>query len=94
MKSTPQVPPNKNSQAVLGINTSFDSMLAIESLILSNPMMNELRDVAKLTKTTLCKMALMEFIATPVSSRKLKRLFNAARDDDKFRAVIQGGQLE
>ena len=83
-----------NSQAVLGINTSYDSMLAIESLILSNPMMNELRDIAKLTKTTLCEMALMEFIATPVSSRKLKRLFNAARDDDKFRAVIQGGQLE
>jgi hypothetical protein len=57
-------------------------------------MMNELRDVAKLTKTTLCKMALMEFISTPVSSRKLKRLFNAARDDDKFRAVMLGGQLE
>ncbi len=83
-----------NSQAVLGINTSYDSMLAIESLILSNPMMNELRDIAKLTKTTLCKMALMEFISTPVSSRKLKRFFNAARDDDTFRAVIQGGQLE
>jgi hypothetical protein len=83
-----------NSQAVLGINTSYDSMLAIESLILSNPMMNELRDIAKLTKTTLCKMALMEFISTPVSSRKLKRLFNSARDDDKFRAVMQGGQLE
>ncbi len=83
-----------NSQAVLGINTSYDSMLAIESLILSNPMMNELRDIAKLTKTTLCKMALMEFLSTPVSSRKLKRLFNAARDDDKFRAVIQGGSLE
>ena len=83
-----------NSQAVLGINTSYDSMLAIESLILSNPMMNELRDIAKLTKTTLCKMALMEFLSTPVSSRKLKRLFNAARDDDKFRAVIQEGQLE
>ena len=83
-----------NSQAVLGINTSYDSMLAIESLILSNPMMNELRDIAKLTKTTLCKMALMEFLSTPVSSRKLKRLFNAARDDDKFRAVLQGGPLE
>ena len=83
-----------NSQAVLGINTSYDSMLAIESLILSNPMMNELRDIAKLTKTTLCKMALMEFLSTPVSSRKLKRLFNAARDDDKFRAVLQGGSLE
>jgi hypothetical protein len=83
-----------NSQAVLGINTSYDSMLAIESLILSNPMMNELRDIAKLTKTTLCKMALMEFLSTPVSSRKLKRLFNAARDDDKFRAIIQGGPLE
>ena len=92
MKSTTST--NTNSQAVLGINTSFDSMLAIESLILSNPMMNELRDVAKLTKTTLCKMALMEFISTPVSSRKLRRLFNAARDDDKFRAVMQGGQLE
>ena len=83
-----------NSQAVLGINTSYDSMLAIESLILSNPMMNELRDIAKLTKTTLCKMALMEFISTPVSSRRLKRLFNAARDDDQFRFVIQGGQLK
>lgn len=83
-----------NNQTVLGVNTTYDSMLAIESLILSNPMMNELRDVAKLTKTTLMKMALMEFISTPVSSRKLKRLFNAARDDDKFRAIIQGGQLE
>jgi hypothetical protein len=39
-------------------------------------------------------MALMEFLSTPVSSRKLKRLFIAAKDDDKFRAVIQGGKLE
>ena len=83
-----------NAQTVLGVNTTYDTMLAIESLMLSNPMMNELRDVAKLSKTTLCKMALMEFISTPVSSRKLKRLFNAARNDDKFRAVMQGGQLE
>jgi len=85
---------DQNSQAILGVNTSYDSMLAIEALILSNPMMNELKEIGKLTKTTLCKMALMEFISTPVSSRKLKRLFNAARDDDKFRAIIQGGQLE
>ena len=84
----------QNSQAILGVNTTYESMLAIESLILSNPMMNELRDIAKLTKTTLCKMALMEFLSTPVSSRKLKRLFNAARDDNKFRSIIQGGKLE
>ena len=83
-----------NSQAVLGVNTSYDSMLAIEALILSNPMMNELKEIGKLTKTTLCKMALMEFVSTPVSSRKLKRLFNAARDDDKFRAVMQGEPLQ
>ena len=83
-----------NEQAILGVNTTFDSMLAIEALILSNPMMNELKDIGKLTKTSLVKMALMEFISTPVSSRKLRRLFNAARDDDKFRAVMQGGQLE
>jgi len=85
---------NNSTQAILGVNTTYESMLAIESLILSNPMMSELRDIGKLTKTSLTKMALMEFITTPVSSRKLKRLFNAARDDEKFRAVLQGGQLE
>jgi hypothetical protein len=39
------------------------------------------------------KMALMEFLRTPVSDAKLKRLFTASVNDDKFRAVISGGQL-
>ena len=83
-----------NRQAVIGVNSTYETVLVIEGIILNNPMMSELQDVAKLNKTNLCKMALMEFMSRPVSSRKLKRLFIAANDDEKFRAVMQGGQLE
>ena len=79
---------------VLGVNTTYDTMLAIESLILSNPMMSDLRDIGKLNKTSLMKMALMHFLACPISTRKLRKLFIASVDDKKFRAVIQGGQIE
>ena len=85
---------SNNKQAVLGVNTTYETVLTVEGIILSNPMMSELQDIGKLDKTSLLKMSLMEFLRTPVSSRKLKRLFVAAKDDDKFRAVLQGGQLE
>ena len=85
---------NTNKQAILGVNTTYETVLTVEGIILSNPMMSELQDIGKLDKTSLLKMSLMEFLRTPVSSRKLKRLFVAAKDDDKFRAVLQGGQLE
>ena len=77
-----------NKQAVIGVNSTYETVLVIEGIILNNPMMSELQDVAKLNKTNLCKMALMEFMSNPVSSRKLKRLFIAANDDEKFRAVM------
>jgi len=83
-----------NAQAVLGVNTTYDTMLSIEALILANPMMSELRTIGKLNKTSLMKMALMEFLKTPVSGRRLKKLFIASNSDDKFRAVIQGGKLD
>ena len=85
---------NTNKQAILGVNTTYETVLTVEGIILSNPMMSELQDIGKLDKTSLLKMSLMEFLRTPVSSRKLKRLFVAAKDDDKFRNVLQGGQLE
>tara|TARA_B110000438_G_scaffold300414_1_gene352756 strand:+ start:1572 stop:1850 length:279 start_codon:yes stop_codon:yes gene_type:complete len=83
-----------NQDTVLGVSTTFDTMLVIESLILSNPMMETLRDIGKLNKTSLMKMALMEFMATPVSTRKLRKLFSASLDDKKFRAVLTGGPLD
>ncbi len=83
-----------SEQAVLGVNTTYDTMLAIESLMLSNPMMSELRDLGKLSKTSLMKMALMEFLSTPVSTRKLRKLYKVSCDDAKFRSVIQGGSLD
>jgi len=82
-----------NEGTVLGVNTTFDTMLAIESLILSNPMMSELRDIAKLNKTSLMKMALMQFLSCPISTKRLRKLFSASLDDKKFRSVIQGGSL-
>jgi hypothetical protein len=82
-----------NKQAVIGVNSTYETVLVIEGIILNNPMMSDLQDIAKLNKTNLCKMALMEFMRNPVSSRKLKRLFIAANNDDKFRFVMQGGQL-
>lgn len=82
-----------NEGTVLGVNTTYDTMLAIESLILSNPMMSELRDIAKLNKTSLMKMALMQFLSCPISTKRLRKLFNASLDDNKFRSVIQGGSL-
>ena len=85
---------NTNKQAILGVNTTYETVLTVEGIILSNPMMSELQDIGKLDKTSLLKMSLMEFLRTPVSSRKLKRLFVAAKDDDKFRNVLQGGQVE
>jgi len=85
---------SNSEQAILGVNTTYDTMLAIESLMLSNPMMNDLKDLGKLSKTSLMKMALMEFLSTPVSTRKLRKLFKASCDDKVFRTVIQGGQLE
>lgn len=85
---------SNNRQTVLGVNTTYETVLTVEGIILSNPMMSELQDLGKLDKTSLLKMSLMEFLRTPVSSRKLKRLFVAAKDDDKFRSVLQGGQLE
>ena len=84
---------SNNKQTVLGVNTTFETVLTVEGIILSNPMMSELQNLGKLDKTSLLKMSLMEFLRTPVSSRKLKRLFVAAKDDDKFRAVLQGGSL-
>ena len=92
MISTTSTPANQ--QAILGCNTTYDTMLAIESLILTNPMMSELRDMGKLNKTSLVKMALMHFLSCPMSSRKLRKLFAASVDDSKFRAVINGGPLE
>jgi hypothetical protein len=68
-------------------------MLAIEALILANPMMGTLKDMGKLNKTSLMKMALMEFLQTPVSTRKLRSLYKASIDDDQFRSIICGGQL-
>ena len=85
---------NTNKQAILGVNTTYETVLTVEGIILSNPMMSELQDIGKLDKTSLLKMSLIEFLRTPLSSRKLKRLFVAAKDDDKFRNVLQGGQLE
>jgi hypothetical protein len=85
---------SNNKQAILGVNTTYETVLTVEGIILSNPMMSELQNIGKLDKTSLLKMSLMEFLRTPVSSRKLKRLFVAAKDDDKFRAVLQGGPLE
>jgi len=85
---------SNSDQAVLGVNTTYDTMLAVESLILSNPMMSELKDLGKLNKTSLMKMALMHFLSCPIGTRKLRKLFLASVDDAKFRAVIQGGQLE
>ena len=82
-----------NEGTVLGVNTTYDTMLAIESLILSNPMMSELRDIAKLNKTSLMKMALMQFLSCPISTKRLRKLFSASLDDKKFRSVIQGGSL-
>jgi hypothetical protein len=83
-----------NQNTILGCNTTYDTMLAIEALIIANPMMSTLRDMGKLNKTSLIKMALMEFLSAPVSTRKLKRLFVASNNDDKFRAVLQGGKLD
>ena len=83
-----------NQQAILGCNTTYDTMLAIESFILTNPMMSELRDMGKLNKTSLVKMALMHFLACPMSSKKLRKLFAVSTDDAKFRAVLQGGKIE
>ena len=85
---------NSNRNTVLGVNTTYDSVLVIEGIILNNPMMGDLADIAKLDKTSLMKMALMQFLREPVSMRKLRRLFVVAKDDDKFRAVLQGGSLD
>jgi|TARA_R110000824_G_C15085614_1_gene664852 hypothetical protein len=82
-----------NQNTILGVNTTYDSMLVVEGIILSHPAMQKLRNIGKLNKTSLMKMALMEFLRTPVSDAKLKRLFTASVNDDKFRAVISGGQL-
>ena len=82
-----------NEGTVLGVNTTYDTMLAIESLIISNPMMSELRDIAKLNKTSLMKMALMQFLSCPISTKRLRKLFIASLDDNKFRSVLQGGSL-
>ena len=92
MISTTSTPANQ--QAILGCNTTYDTMLAIESLILTNPMMSELKDIAKLNKTSLVKISLMHLLSNPISSRKLRKLFVASLDDNKFRAVINGGPLE
>lgn len=89
-----QTTSSSNEQAILGVNTTYDTMLAIESFMLSNPMMSELRDLGKLSKTSLMKMALMQFLSTPVSTRRLRKLFMASCDDKKFRSVIQGGLLD
>ena len=85
---------NSNRNTVLGVNTTYDTVLVIEGIILNNPMMGDLADIAKLDKTSLMKMALMQFLREPVSTRKLRRLFTVAKDDDKFRAVLQGGSLD
>tara|TARA_B110000467_G_C18162278_1_gene390294 strand:- start:41 stop:313 length:273 start_codon:yes stop_codon:yes gene_type:complete len=84
----------QSDQAILGCNTTYDTMLAIESLILTNPMMSELRDMGKLNKTSLVKISLMHLLANPMSSKKLRKLFAISVDDKKFRAVIQGESLQ
>ena len=90
MKQTSS-PDNKNT--TLGVNTTFDTVLVMEGLILSHPAMNKLRSVAKLGKTSFCKMAIMKFLRTSISDREMKQLFTASVNDDKFRSVISGGPL-
>jgi hypothetical protein len=82
-----------NQNTILGVNTTYDSMLVIEGVILAHPAMQKLRSIAKLNKTSLMKMALMEFLRTPVSDKKMRKLFSASVNDDKFRSVISGGPL-
>ena len=36
----------------------------------------------------------MEFLRTPVSDKKMRQLFTASVNDDKFRSVISGGPLQ
>ena len=83
-----------NQNTILGVNTTYDSMLVIEGVILAHPAMQKLRSIAKLNKTSLMKMALMEFLRTPVSDKKMRKLFSASVNDDKFRSVISGGPLQ
>lgn len=88
-----QTSATENQNTILGVNTTYDTMLVVEGLILAHPAMQKLRSIGKLNKTSLMKMALMEFLRTPVSDKKMKQLFTASINDDKFRAVISGGQL-
>ena len=90
MKQT-SAPENKNT--TMGVNTTYDSMLVIEGIILAHPAMQKLRSIGKLNKSNICKMALMKFLRTTMSDKELKQLFTASVDDDKFRAVISGGPL-
>jgi len=88
-----QTSSSENQNTMLGVGTTFDTMLVIEGIILAHPAMQKLRSIGKLNKTSLMKMALMEFLRTPVSDKKMRQLFTASVNDDKFRSVISGGQL-
>jgi hypothetical protein len=83
-----------NKNTVMGVNTTYDSMLVVEGIILAHPAMQKLRGIGKLNKSNLMKMSLMKFLRTTISDRELKQLFTASVDDDKFRAVISGGPLQ
>ena len=83
-----------NKNTVMGVNTTYDSMLVVEGIILAHPAMQRLRNIGKLNKSNLMKMSLMKFLRTTISERELKQLFSASVDDDKFRAVISGGPLQ
>lgn len=82
-----------NQNTMLGVGTTYESVLVIEGIILAHPVMQKLRSIGKLNKTSLMKMALMEFLRTPVSDKKMRKLFSASVNDDKFRSVISGGPL-
>jgi len=83
-----------NHNTMLGVGTTYESVLVIEGIILAHPVMQKLRSIGKLNKTSLMKMALMEFLRTPVSDKKMRQLFTASVNDDKFRSVISGGPLQ
>ena len=78
----------KSNTVVLGASMPYDSLKALEHVMISDPKLNILRvEGFRPNKTDLVKMSLLLFFNTPISKDRLLSLWGNANNDRVFQGA-------
>ena len=81
----------QSNTSVLGATMSYDSMLAIEGLLLINPILDVIRKAGfKPNKSNLVKMSLIYFLSSDLTKERILELYEMSDDDTKFQQALVG----